>query len=224
MIGTMLNTIKAVVCNRKKGLKIGISSCVSCANFEGKNLIGRRCNLSNSVIGYGSYVGDCTNLPNVKIGKYCSVSWDVKLIAGTHPTENWVSTYPGFFSAKTGALCCYTQEQQFEEYRYTNTDHRYFCEIGHDVWIGANVLILQGVKIGNGAIIAAGAVVAQDVPDFAIVGGVPAKIIRYRFEKEEIDFLNQLQWWNQNEEWIRQYAPYFSDAKMLKNAVEKNHP
>lgn len=224
MIKRVLNTIKTITCNQDKNIKIAIDANVYYTEFEGKNLVGRKSNLSNSTIGYGSYVGHCTNLPSVKIGKYCSISWNVTLIAGTHPTENWVSTYPGFFSAKTGALCCYTQEQRFEEYHYTNTDHRYFCEIGHDVWIGANVLILQGVKIGNGAIIAAGAVVAQDVPDFAIVGGVPAKIIRYRFEKEEIDFLNQLQWWNQNEEWIRQYAPYFSDVKMLKNAVEKNHP
>ena len=224
MIKRVLNPIKTITCNQDKNIKIPIDANVYYTEIEGKNLVGRKSNLSNSTIGYGSYVGYCTNLPSVKIGKYCSISWNVTLIAGTHPTENWVSTYPGFFSAKTGALCCYTQEQRFEEYRYTNTDHRYFCEIGHDVWIGANVLILQGVKIGNGAIIAAGAVVAQDVPDFAIVGGVPAKIIRYRFEKEEIDFLNQLQWWNQNEEWIRQYAPYFSDVKMLKNAVEKNHP
>lgn len=101
-------------------------------------------------------------------------------------------------------------------------DKRYFCEIGNDVWIGSDVIILQGVKIGNGAIVASGAVVTKDVPDFAIVGGVPAKIIRYRFTKDEINFLNQLQWWNRQEKWIQNHALYFSDIKLLKDRVEKS--
>ncbi|WP_084759090.1 CatB-related O-acetyltransferase [Subdoligranulum variabile] len=129
---------------------------------------------------------------------------------------------PGFFSIKTEGICSYTQEQRFEEYRYVDDDKRYFCEIGNDVWIGSDVIILQGVKIGNGAIVASGAVVTKDVPDFAIVGGVPAKIIRYRFTKDEINFLNQLQWWNRQEKWIQNHALYFSDIKLLKDRVEKS--
>lgn len=68
--------------------------------------------------------------------------------------------------------------------------------IGHDVWIGKNVIISNGANIGNGVIAAAGAVITKDVPDYAIVGGVPARIIRYRYTPEQIGTLNRIQWWN----------------------------
>ncbi len=94
-------------------------------------------------------------------------------------------------------------------------------KIGNDVWIGANVLILDGVTIGNGAIIAAGAVVTKDVPPYAVVGGVPAKIIKYRFNKEEIDFLEQLKWWEKDEKWLTEYGKYFNNVELLKNILNK---
>jgi acyl-[acyl carrier protein]--UDP-N-acetylglucosamine O-acyltransferase len=75
--------------------------------------------------------------------------------------------------------------------------------VGHDVWIGANAVILSGVNIGNGAVVAAGAVVNKDVPPYAVVGGVPAKLIKMRFEPEQIAALEKIQWWNWPLEKIR---------------------
>lgn len=84
--------------------------------------------------------------------------------------------------------------------------------IGNDVWIGKNAIIIAGVKIGNGAIIGAGAVVTKDVPDYAIVGGVPAKIIRYRASEEQVQYMNEIEWWNWEEQKIRDaYADFKLD-------------
>lgn len=83
----------------------------------------------------------------------------------------------------------------------TFSDKNYFEEIkvthiGNDVWVGANAIVLDGVSIGNGVIVAAGAVVTNSVPDYAIVGGIPARVLRMRFCEEDIERLNELQWWN----------------------------
>ena len=84
------------------------------------------------------------------------------------------------------------------------------------MWIGANVIILPGVKIGNGAIIAAGAVVTKDVEPYAIVGGVPAKLIKYRFKKEEINQLEEIKWWNWSiEEIERNIELFYRPEKFL---------
>lgn len=83
-------------------------------------------------------------------------------------------------------------------------------KIGNDVWIGKNVLITNGANIGNGVIAAAGAVITKDVPDYAIVAGVPAKIIRYRYTPEQIAALNRIQWWNWSDDEIRKrYADFY---------------
>ena len=81
--------------------------------------------------------------------------------------------------------------------------------IGNDVWIGRNATIIAGVNIGNGAIIGAGAVVTKDVPDYAVVGGVPAHIIRYRYTQEQIKALLEIEWWNWDDDKIREYQADF---------------
>jgi serine acetyltransferase len=86
------------------------------------------------------------------------------------------------------------------------------------VWIGANSVILSGISIGNGAIVGAGSVVTKDIPDFAIVAGNPAKVIRMRFNEEEIAHINALQWWNWDIDTIRQNAHLFSEKFKLPDA------
>jgi serine acetyltransferase len=95
-------------------------------------------------------------------------------------------------------------------------DEKKPIHIGHDVWIGARVFIRDGVKIGNGAVVAAGSVVVKDVPDYAIVGGVPAKIIRYRFSEEMIAELLNLKWWEWPEEKLRKAQPYIAQKDVRK--------
>lgn len=100
----------------------------------------------------------------------------------------------------------YSDDEKYTEFKRQ-------IEIGNDVWIGDSVLILDGVKIGDGAVLAAGAVVTADVPPYAIVGGVPAKVIRYRFNEDEIEHLIKLKWWDKSEQWIKENAHLFSNVK-----------
>ncbi len=93
--------------------------------------------------------------------------------------------------------------------------------IGNDVWIGVRVIILGGVKIGNGAVIGAGSVVTRDVPPYAVVAGAPARLIRYRFEEPVIRRLEELQWWNKSEEELRQLLPLFQKESFTLSDLEK---
>lgn len=193
---------------RTKGVKFSPFTYLNLrTKFEGDNVIGKKTVISNSRIGKGSYIGQNSNLANCEIGRFCSIASDVSIIVGTHPT-NFVSTSPAFFSLRKQNGKTYVDRQLFEEIQARTI-------IGNDVWIGEDVRIMGGVKIGNGAIVGARALVVKDVPPYAIVGGVPAKIIRYRFNESIIKELQLLQWWNRPEEWLQKNAKYFVDVELL---------
>ena len=141
----------------------------------------------NSSIKRYSYIGRNSMIQNVNIGSFCSVANDVCIGLGTHPS-NLFSTSPLFYRVNnTFKVRLIDVDYNFNEYNP--------IEIGHDVWIGARAMIMDGIKVGDGAIIAANAVVTKDIPPYAIVAGVPARIIRYRFSSEKIENLLQSQWW-----------------------------
>ncbi len=142
---------------------------------------------------YGRFnLYDCSFGCKLEIGDYCSFAENISFIFRNHKT-NLVTTYPfdelNYF---------YTDKQVEESVHEMKNNGK--ITVGNDVWFGANSTILSGVSIGDGAVIAAGAVVTKDVPDYAIVGGVPAKVIRYRFDQEKIRKLKEIAWWNFNEE------------------------
>ena len=131
----------------------------------------------------------------VRIGKFCSLADGVKFVFGHHPT-NQVATYP------FRALCCGYAS-------YYDAKSKGHIEIGNDVWIGLNVIILSGVKIGDGAVIAAGSVVTKSIPAYSIYGGVPAKFIKHRLHDDHISELLKIKWWNWPIEKIRENEALF---------------
>lgn len=153
----------------------------------GKSHIFENCKINNSEIGDYTYVSRNAFIQNTTIGNYCSISHDLMCGLGRHPLDMF-STSPLFYRRSNAfRKTVVSDRQDFEDYLP--------IVIGNDVWIGARVTIMDGVKIGNGAVIAAGAVVTKDVPDYSIVAGVPAKVIKYRSVSKIINCQMSPQWW-----------------------------
>lgn len=188
--------------------------------FMGNNKVGRGSYIDSCSIGLGSYIGANCVLKRTRIGKFCSIGPNVRIVDGNHPTHTYVTTYPAFF--RKGKFCGleFNPSNLFEEYTYTDESKKWLCEIGCDIWIGDSVSILNGIHIGDGAIVAAGAVVTKDVPAYTIVGGVPAKVIRSRFTNEQIDFLLKTKWWDMNIDTLTKLSDKFSNIEEFTNVVK----
>ena len=143
------------------------------------------------------YLQDKKGVDKLIIGSYCSIgSGAVFVMAGNQGhRSDWVSTFPFYYQANI-----------FKEAQdpYVKSGD---ITIGHDVWIGSEAMIMSGVNIGTGAIVASRAVVTKDIPPYAVVGGNPATILKYRFEPEIIEKLLELKWWEWSEDKIKNSMP-----------------
>jgi len=180
---------------KNKHLNIGYMSSVHNCAFGLYNTIYDNVSLNESNLGDFTYIASGTKISKTTIGKFCSIGPDCKIGLGKHPTKDFVSTHPIFFSILGQAQITFTDQNYFKEFETIT--------IGHDVWMGANVIVMDGISIGSGAIIAAGSVVTKDVPPYAISGGVPAQIIKYRFEHEQIEKLLKIKWWDMNIDFLK---------------------
>jgi len=180
--------------------------------FEGANSIGDNSYIAGSV-GYGTYCMQNCYIEGC-IGRFCSIAADVKVARGTHPTTlPYATTSPMFFSTRKQAGTTFTTIDRFDELKAPVT-------IGNDCWIGQRAILIGGITIGDGAVVMAGAVVTKDVPPYAIVGGVPAKIVKYRYDEETIDFLLKAQWWNKPSDWLKANHALLCDMEALKKALQ----
>ena len=182
------------------------------AVFEGANRLGSDSVFLNSSMGYASYVSDHSFIKNTRIGRYTCIADNVLTVAGNHPLT-FVSIHPAFYS--TVQKPSYVDKQKFEEFKYIDSERKISIEIGNDVWIGTRATILEGVTIGDGAVVAAGAVVTKDVPPYAIVGGVPAKIIKYRFDENCVNRLLKIKWWDREKNWLKENARKFEHIEEI---------
>ncbi len=153
--------------------------------FLGRKLFG-------GALGYASYCW--SNLLQTTVGRYCSIAEHVSLMGRDHPTD-WVTTHPLSYAPKYRTLMQSKDVQNWDAVSVFESRAPKLA-IGHDVWIGRDAVLAREIQIGTGAIVAGGAVVTKDVPPYAIVGGIPAKIIRYRFDEALIQRLIESEWWN----------------------------
>lgn len=185
------------------------------STFEGKNAIGKGSELKWVHVGYGSYFGQNCYFERTRIGRFCSIARNVNIIAGTHPTHTFVSTHPAFFSLMQEERFGYVHEKKFQELKFADSKNRLAVVIGSDVWIGTNASIMEGVTIGDGAIIAANALVTHNVMPYEIVAGIPAKHMKWRFEEAQRRWLLEFQWWNKPVEWIKSHADSFDNVEQF---------
>lgn len=198
------------------------STCSSDLMCEGNNRIYANAEVVSCQLGFGTYISSFASLKRTYIGRYCSIGNHVQVVVGTHPSSKFISTHPAFFSLRKQAGFTFVNRQKFQEYRYADEIKKHSVIIGNDVWIGSGVKILEGVTIGNGAIVAAGAVVTKNVPPYAVVGGIPSSVIKYRFSKDEIKFLERVRWWDKDITWIKDNAEYFDNFSAFYSIFQEN--
>jgi len=191
--------------HKGKSLKICGSSSASNCSFGMNNTVYSYVGLNEVELGDFTYIAAETSISKTKIGKFCSIGPDCKIGLGKHPSSKFVSTHPVFFSTLKQAQVTFSDESYYREYE--------LITIGNDVWIGARVMVLDGVNIADGVIVAAGSVVTKDVPPYAVVGGVPAKVIKYRFRKPEIEKLLQMKWWDMEVGFLEKNYKKFHNIK-----------
>lgn len=188
-------------------LRIGYNTYIRSTLFGKYNYIGRNVYLENCKIGDFTYISNDSTITGTEIGKFCSIGPNVKFAPGQHPTGKFVSTHPSTFSNPTFLKRNFVTQSMFTG----NTK----VEIGNDVWIGANCIILDGVVIKDGAVIAANSVVTKNVDEYCIFGGSPAKFLKKRFEDDEIEKLIAMKWWDRSEQWIEEHIVSFWDIKLF---------
>ncbi|MBA3972019.1 MAG: CatB-related O-acetyltransferase [Bacteroidetes bacterium] len=199
---------------RGKHLNIEYMVEITNSTFGSYNTLFKFSRLQNVNFTDFATIGRNAQVQNTTMGKFSGIGPFSYIGLAAHPTKGFVSPHPLFYSTlgQSSGLVI-VEKNLFEEYETTY--------IGSDVWVGNGVSVVQGVTIGDGAIIGAGSVVTKNVEPYSIVGGVPAKLIRYRFTKEQIDFLLEFKWWDKDLDWIKANKDLFLNIDLF---MEKYGP
>lgn len=180
-------------------LKVLRGKCIANSLIDKTACVNSGCSVYESSIGRYSYLGYDCEVINTVIGSFCSLASGIHIGLAEHPTD-WVSTSPVFQAVKNSSI-----QKRFAHIALPEKGRTI---IGHDVWIGTNAIVKKGVHVGTGAVIASGAVVTKDVEPYAIVGGCPAKVIRYRFSEDIIELLMTSEWWNLDDVKLEEIGMY----------------
>lgn len=169
------------------------------------------CNIINTTMAKYSYCGYNCTINNVDIGSFCSIAAEVCIGGAEHPID-WISTSPVFENVNHSG-----PKKRFIRH---NLPAEKRTIIGNDVWIGHNAIIKQGVRIGNGAVIGAGSVVTKDVAPYSIVGGCPAKHIKYRFSQDIINVLEEYNWWDLSDDDLQKISIHINNPPLFIEALK----
>ena len=187
--------------------KIDNLSCIS-----RKAKVYGRVQVSNSTMDDYSYVGRDARIIYSDIGKFCSIAGEAKVGMGTHTLDK-ISTSPVFTESNNAT------KHRWVDYSTENPYRR--VKVGNDVWIGTRAMIMGGVTIGDGAVVGAGAIVTRDVPPYAVVVGVPARVIKYRFSQEQINMLLDHPWWSLPEKKLKERIRLFQDSNNIEEKINE---
>ena len=188
------------------------------AKIDNKSAISKKAKIygsvqmMNSTMGDYSYVGRDSRIIYADVGKFCSIAGETRIGMGTHTLDK-ISTSPIFTEAKNGTKHSWVKTSSVNPFKRVT--------VGNDVWIGVRTMVMGGVTIGDGAVIGAGSIVTKDIPPYAIVAGVPAKVIRYRFPQEQIDILLAHPWWDLPEENLKERIDIFQDSCNIEEKINE---
>lgn len=185
-------------------------------DFTCLTFIGRKVKLLKCKVGCYSRIRQNCEIAYADIGNFSAIGRNVIISPGAHPT-NFLTPNSIFYKHDWG----WHDNDWCKDIGFS-WERR--VTIGSDVWIGMNCIVMDGVKIGDGAIIAAGAIVTKDIPPFAIAGGIPAKVIKYRFPQEMINRLLEIKWWNMSDEEITKCIDLFHTPNPTIENLDKYFP
>lgn len=204
----MIQTLKYII---SKALKKARLASIRRSVIDPTSKIESGSSFIDSSIGRNSFCGYDCEVYRAKIGAFVSIANRVVLGGARHPME-WVGMSPVFYAGRDSIKTKYAKHVLPEPPEII---------IGNDVWIGHSAIVLSGVKIGNGAVVGAGSVVTKDVPAYAIVAGNPARILRYRFDDETIRRLEEIKWWNCDEDQLKSLGVLVQDVQRFLEEFRK---
>lgn len=204
---------------RKKGIIIDSNVSFKDAIFLGNNRVCKDTLIDSSVLGKFSYIGWNSILRNSEIGSFCSIAPFVEIIYGSHPIH-FVSTHPIFYSTRKQCGVNFVEENKYDDFNLIGNRKR-SAIIGNDVWIGYGVKIIEGVTIADGAVVLAGAMVTKNIEAYSIVGGIPAKHIKYRFDKNTREEFLKFKWWTKDIEWIKEHMDIFRSSENFIDLIQE---